>query len=148
MPSIAGLGAKFLTSARTGRLVFGLAILGRDAARALLIHQWFPQREIILVNSLSNGLYGIIVGGGLIATPFVLSAFDDDWRAVFYIFAGLFGVLTVSWMLLGKERVPHKEVRKLGTLGNRCLTPSSNPYGPLAGSIRIHGLDAGIGSVP
>lgn len=98
-----------------GRLVFGLAILGRDAARALLIHQWFPQREIILVNSLSNGLYGIIVGGGLLATPFVLSAFDDDWRAVFYIFAGLFAVLTVSWMLLGKERVPHKEVRKLGT---------------------------------
>ena len=86
-----------------GRLMFGLAILARDAARALLIYQWIPQREIILVNSISNGLYGLIVGGGLIGTPFILSAVGNSWRAVFYIFAGLFGVLTVAWMLLGKE---------------------------------------------
>ena len=97
-----------------GRLMFGLAILARDAARALLIYQWIPQREIILVNSISNGLYGLIVGGGLIGTPFILSAVGNSWRAVFYIFAGLFGVLTVAWMLLGKERVPHREVSKVG----------------------------------
>ncbi len=97
-----------------GRLMFGLAILARDASRALLIHQWFPQREIILVNSVSNALYGLIVGGGLLATPFILSAVGNNWRMVFHIFAGLFGVLTASWMWLGKERVPHREFTKLG----------------------------------
>ena len=34
-----------------GRLGFGITLLARIPARALLIRQWFPQREIVLVTA-------------------------------------------------------------------------------------------------
>ena len=87
------------------RLGFGLTILALEPARALLIHQWFPKREIVLVNGIGNALYGLVVGGGLAATPFILGAMGDDWRVMLRIFATYFAVLTVLWTVLGRERV-------------------------------------------
>lgn len=87
-----------------GRLAFGIAILARQPARALLTQQWFPPREIVFVNSASNALFGLVVGAGQVSTPFILSSMGDDWRGVIYTFGGLFAVLTVLWMLFGRER--------------------------------------------
>ena len=55
-----------------GRLGFGIAMLIREPARAILVQQWIPRREIILVSSASNVLYGLLVGGGLLLTPYIL----------------------------------------------------------------------------
>ena len=88
-----------------GRLSFGLARLAREPARALLVLQWFPDREIIMVNSVSNALFGLVVGGGLVLTPYILSIAEDNWRTVQYLFGAVFMVPTVLWMVLGRERV-------------------------------------------
>ena len=56
-----------------GRFGFGITTMAREPARALLMHQWFEPREFIVVNSVYNALFGIVVGGGLAATPFILS---------------------------------------------------------------------------
>ena len=87
-----------------GRLAFGITMMARQPARVSLTQQWFAPREIVFVNSISNLLFGLVVGGGLAASPFILAAFGDDWRATLNVFAGLFVVLSVSWMILGKER--------------------------------------------
>ncbi len=34
----------------------------------------------------------------------ILAAFGNDWRATLNVFAGLFVVLTITWMILGRER--------------------------------------------
>jgi MFS family permease len=88
-----------------GRVGFGFAVIAREPARALLIRQWFFQREIVLVNSIGNALYGIVVGGGLAVTPLIMSALEDDWRAVLRIFAAFLFLLTILWVILGRERV-------------------------------------------
>ena len=87
-----------------GRLAFGVTAIARQPAQAFLMRQWFHQREIVLVNSISNALFGLVVGGGLAAAPFLLISFGGNWRATLYTFGGLFAVLTVLWMVLGKDR--------------------------------------------
>ena len=89
----------------TARLVFGIVWLSMEPARALLIQQWFQDREIVLVIGMSSVMYGIIVGGGLWATPFVLSALGDDWRATYYVFGGVLVVFSLLWVVLGRERI-------------------------------------------
>jgi len=98
-----------------GRLAFGLATVAQQPARALLIQQWFRPMEIIFVNSLSNVLFGLVVGGGLAASPFILSSFGDDWRATLRVFGVLFAVLAVLWTAFGRERA---------TTESRRLAPS------------------------
>ena len=113
-----------------GRLAFGVTLIAQQPARAFLTQQWFQAREIIIVNGLSNVLFGIVVGGGLLASPFILSAFGNDWRSTFRAFGILMGALTLLWMLLGKERVRqeasgHRDARETrilrGALGYRDL---------------------------
>jgi predicted MFS family arabinose efflux permease len=87
-----------------GRLAFGITIIARQPARVILTQQWFAPREFVLVNSLSNVLFGLVVGGGLLAAPFILAAFGDNWRATLNTFAGLFASLTVLWIIFGRER--------------------------------------------
>jgi MFS family permease len=87
-----------------GRLVFGVAVVAGHPARAILTQQWFPPREIVLVNSVSNALFGLVVGGGQLATPFILASTGENWRATLYAFGALFAVLTVLWVALGRER--------------------------------------------
>ena len=88
-----------------GRLAFGVTVIARQPARAFLMQQWFPQREVLLVNSISNAMFGLVVGGGLAAAPFILNALGDDWRTTLNLFGGLFAVLTILWAALGRERV-------------------------------------------
>ncbi len=87
-----------------GRLAFGITVMARQPARVSLTQQWFAPREIVFVNSVSNMLFGVVVGGGLAAAPFMLAAFGDDWRATLNVFAGLFVALTILWMIFGRER--------------------------------------------
>ena len=87
-----------------GRLAFGVTILAREPARAHLIRQWFRPNEAIIANSVSNVLFGIIVGGGMIVTPLILSEFGNSWRKVFYIYGVVFSVFTLIWIVLGRER--------------------------------------------
>ena len=87
-----------------GRLAFGLSTLAREPARAILLQQWFSEKEFVFANAISNVLFGVVVGGGMIATPFILDAFGDNWRLTLYIYGAYFGVLTLLWMALGKER--------------------------------------------
>ena len=87
-----------------GRLGFGVSTLAREPARALLMQQWFQPREFIIVNSMYNALFGLVVGGGLAATPFVLSAAGDDWRTVLFAFVGLALLMALVWTAVGRER--------------------------------------------
>jgi len=88
-----------------GRLLFGVTLIAQQPARAFLTQQWFRTKEIILVNGLSNVLFGLVVGGGLAASPFLLSALGDDWRATFRAFGILLGTMTFLWLIFGKERL-------------------------------------------
>ena len=88
-----------------GLLAFGVTVIARQPAQALLTQQWFQKREIVMVNSLSNALFGLVVGGGLAGAPVILATMGDDWRTTFRIFGVLFAVLTVLWAILGREQV-------------------------------------------
>ena len=88
-----------------GRLFFGISRLAADPARALLTQQWFATREIVLANTFSNALYGLIFGAGFLLTPFILKSLGNDWRMTFNIFGVLFAALMLLWMLLGRDRV-------------------------------------------
>ena len=87
-----------------GRLGFGFSIIVRQPAQAILTHQWFQKREVVLVNSLSNALFGLVVGGGLAVAPLVLAARGDNWRSTFLILGALFALLTALWAVLGRDR--------------------------------------------
>ena len=86
-----------------GRLGFGVSTLAREPARVLLMHRLFTPREFILVSSVYNLLFGLVVGGGLILTPIILSRVGDDWRRVLLTFAVTLGILAVLWTILGSD---------------------------------------------
>lgn len=98
-----------------GRVAFGVSVIARQPARALLTQQWFPQRQVVLVNSISNAMFGLVVGGGIAASPFILVALGDDWRSTLLWFVGLFGVLTILWLVFGRERVTAEYRQRLGS---------------------------------
>jgi MFS family permease len=110
-----------------GRLAFGITILAREPARALLIRQWFSANEAVVANSISNVLFGIVVGGGLILTPIILDNLANEWRTIFYIFGGIFAALTVIWMILGRERPDQEPPRPTGAI-ERNLIKSTLSY--------------------
>lgn len=87
-----------------GRFMFGLVLTAQQPVRALLFQQWFKPNEIVLVNGAGNVLFGLIVGGGLLGAPFLLAVFSGSWRSVFYTFAGYYAVMTVLWIIFGRER--------------------------------------------
>ena len=87
-----------------GRLGFGITTMAREPARALLMHQWFAPREFIVVNSVYNALFGIVVGGGLVVTPFILTGFGDSWRTVLLAFTVVLVVFILLWLAIGRER--------------------------------------------
>ena len=92
-----------------GRLGFGITTMAREPARALLMHQWFVPREFIIVNSVYNALFGVVVGGGMVATPFILSLARDSWRTVLLTFCIAIVALTLLWLALGRERADARE---------------------------------------
>ena len=88
-----------------GRVLYGVTLIVREPARALLTQQWFNKREIIIVNGISSLLFGLTLGGGWLLTPFLLSRFDGNWRTVLYSYTLVVLVMTILWMLVGRERV-------------------------------------------
>ena len=87
-----------------GRLLFGLTLLVREPARALLIRQWIPPNEIMIFNAISTSLWGI-VSVGFILTPIVLELMDNSWRNTLFLFAGISLAITIVWQIMGRERV-------------------------------------------
>ena len=87
-----------------GRLLFGISNIAQMPARAPLTRQWFPPKEVILVNGASNVLFGLVVGGGLVAAPVILDLTDGDWRLTLRIFGFYFAGITALWVILGRER--------------------------------------------
>lgn len=87
-----------------GRFLYGMSAVARTPARTLLIKQWVPQREIVVVNALGNLLWGV-VAIGFILIPVVLELLDDSWRNTFYLFGGISLGLALLWQVLGKERI-------------------------------------------
>ena len=88
-----------------GRLLFGIFTIAQQPARALLTRQWFPPREVVLVNGLSNVFFGLVVGGGLALSPVILILLGDDWRGTLRIFAFYYVALSAVWLLMGRDRV-------------------------------------------
>ncbi len=87
-----------------GRLLFGIGTIAQQPARVLLTRQWFPPREIVLVNGLSNVFFGLVVGGGLALSPVVLILLGDDWRGTLRVFGFYYVALTAIWLLFGRDR--------------------------------------------
>ena len=87
-----------------GRLLFGISNIAQMPARALLTRQWFPPREVIYLNGLSNVLFGLVVGGGLVLAPVILDLMDGDWRATLRIFGLYLAGITLLWTFVGRER--------------------------------------------
>ena len=88
-----------------GRLLFGVTRLAAQAARGILVRQWFSERESVLATTFDNALFGLIFGVGFLATPFLFKGLGDDWRMTLNIFGAISAALTFLWLLLGRERV-------------------------------------------
>ena len=88
-----------------GRLLFGIFTIAQQPARAMLTRQWFPPREVVLVNGLSNVFFGLVVGGGLALSPVILILLGDDWRGTLRIFAFYYVALAAVWLVMGRDRV-------------------------------------------
>ena len=87
-----------------GRLAFGVTMIAREPARALLIRQWLPQRETNMAGGISNLFFGIIVSGGFLLTPAILDYFDGDWRLTMNAFGAFLLLLGIVWHFIGRER--------------------------------------------
>ena len=94
-----------------GRLGFGLAIVARNPARVTLTAQWFPRREFLLVNGIVNATFGAAAVGGFLLTPFLLIWLDDSWRATLTVYGIVFLVVSLGWILIGRDR-PTQEQNK------------------------------------
>ncbi len=88
-----------LLVARVAYLSFGLA---RFAARPTLIQQWFPQEKIPLVNGVLSVAMGL-AGGVVVFFMGDLMQALGGWRNAFHLFGAVTLVLTVAWMVLGRE---------------------------------------------
>ena len=86
------------------RLLFGITIAAKEPARTLLMHQWFLPREFLFVNALTAGILSFGLFGSILATPYILNFFNNDWRPTLYVFGGIIGALTVLWVTFGRER--------------------------------------------
>lgn len=97
-----------------GRVAFGITVIARQPARAFLTQQWFPSRQVVLLNSISNAMFGLMVGGGIAASPFIFAALGDNWRATLLTFTVLFGAFAALWMVFGRERESSEYRGRLG----------------------------------
>lgn len=98
-----------------GRVLFGVSIISREPARALLMTQWIPSREFVMANSFLNATLWISDMLAFTMTPFVLVLLDDSWKATYTVYAILYFALTVTWMALGRER---KTAKYMGWVGH------------------------------
>ena len=99
-----------------GRLLYGLTIVAREPARALLIRQWMQPKEIVLANTTVELLWGV-AGALFILFPVVLKLLDNSWRDTFYLFGGVTLVITLIWQVLGRERVTSEYTTQMHSQG-------------------------------
>ena len=85
------------------RLLFGVTMIAREPARALLIRQWIPQNQVNHAGGISNLFFGIMVSGGVLMMPVLLHYFGGNWRNVMITFACIFFALAAIWGIFGKE---------------------------------------------
>ena len=85
------------------RLLFGVTMIAREPARALLIRQWIPQNQVNHAGGISNLFFGIMVSGGVLMMPVLLNYFGGNWRNVIITFACIFFALAARWGIFGKE---------------------------------------------
>lgn len=84
------------------RVLFMAGGLLRFAAHPMLVQQWFPMKRIALVNTVTT--VGAGIGGGTVV--FFMGNMMDilgGWRNVFFLFAGVYALLLLVWLRLGKE---------------------------------------------
>lgn len=112
------------------RLAFGVAIVARQPARAVLTAQWFPKREIVMVNGLVNTTYGASAVIALLLTPYLQVWLNDSWRWTLTIYGIIFMVVTLIWAVIGKERRTEEPIRVSGLRGQEEAGDSS-PWGVL-----------------
>ena len=91
------------------RLAFGLTMAAREPTRVRLMQQWFPPREFLLVNGVTAGILSLVFTAMLVATPLFLDAFNNDWRTTLYVFGGFSTLLTILWVILGRQRVTQED---------------------------------------
>ncbi len=100
-----------------GRLAFGVAIVARQPARAVLTAQWFPKREIVLVNGIVNTTYGASAVMALLLTPYLQVWLDGSWRWTLMIYGMIFVVVTLVWAAIGKEGRTEDPIPVVGLQG-------------------------------
>ncbi|MEE9247140.1 MAG: MFS transporter, partial [Dehalococcoidia bacterium] len=87
-----------------GRLAFGVVMVARQPPRAILTAQWFPRREVVMVNGLVNSTYGLSAVIVFLLTPYLLLWLDNSWRATLMVYGIVFSVIAVAWAIAGRER--------------------------------------------
>ena len=97
------------------RLLFGVTMIAREPARALLIRQWIPQNQVNHAGGISNLFFGIMVSGGVLMMPVLLNYFGGNWRNVMITFAFIFFALALVWGIFGKENPIAKEASDKST---------------------------------
>ena len=85
------------------RIAFGVSFSVRNPARAMLIQQWFPLREVALAQGIIIGLLGVAEFAAVYGTPLILEA-TANWRFAYYVFAGFAAFTALYWIILGRER--------------------------------------------
>ena len=103
------------------RLAFGLTMAAREPARVRLMQQWFPAREFLLVNGVTVGIMSFVFSAMLVATPIFLDAFNNDWRITLYVFSGFSTLLTILWVILGRQRVTQEDQLRNARMEPRLL---------------------------
>ncbi|MEE9247821.1 MAG: MFS transporter [Dehalococcoidia bacterium] len=96
--------APFFLLLLLSRFLFGITLVAREPARALLMRQWVRPREVVIVNSFANLLWGV-TAIGFALTPVILKLLDDNWRHTLYVFALTSLGLALLWQVVGKERI-------------------------------------------
>ena len=87
-----------------GRLAFGVVMVARQPPRAILTAQWFPRREVVMVNGLVNSTYGLSAVIIFLLTPYLLLWLDNSWRITLMVYGIAFSVIAVAWAIAGRER--------------------------------------------
>ena len=87
-----------------GRIALGISMMATQAPRALLIQQWSSASQIPLTQAVMFGSTTTVWGLALIATPQLLELVGS-WRNVLYVMGCIGGASTVTWLMVGRERV-------------------------------------------
>lgn len=108
------------------RLGFMFLAVSRIQAEVLLIQQWFSGTRIATLNSITVGSFGIgqivAIGGIPLLLPLL-----GGWRGVHIALAGVYLVVAIAWLVVGREREYQRNAE----------SPPQNGSSPL-GALRRH----------